>query len=177
MAVDGGATEIRLLRGRDEAAWRELFDREFPLLYRFALGMGADPHLAEDCASEAFVRLVRDIAKLRLESASSIRAWLLVTCRNYLRDRVRRLHGGAEPLDAADVAGPELDPLTRVAIASALEALPAQQREVIVMRFMLGMPTREVAAAGGRSVKATESLQHRALEALRRSTSLRTEGA
>lgn len=175
MAPDTGASEIERLRARDEDAWREIHDREFPLLYRFARGMGAERDLAEDCASEALVRLVREIAKLRLDSASSVRAWLIVTCRNHLRDQQRRRRGGTAPLEAVAVASPDRDALTRVALASALAALPAQQREVVVMRFVLGMPTREVAAAGRRSVKATESLQHRALEALRRSPVLRPE--
>lgn len=169
--------EIERLRARDEDAWREFHDHEFPVLYRFALGMGAEPELAEDCASEAFVRLVREVAKLRLDSAPSVRAWLIVTCRNYLRDQMRRRRGGTTPLDTVDVASPDLDPLTRVALTSALAALPDQQREVVVMRFVLDMPMRDVAAASGRSVKATESLQHRALGSLRRSPALRPEDA
>ena len=76
-----------------------------------------------------------------------------------------------------EATGPSDDPdaLTRVAIASALATLPDAQREVLVMRFMLGMSSREVAELSGRGVKAVESLQHRALEALRRSPMLSAE--
>lgn len=174
VSADPRASEFERLRARDEDAWREVHDREFPLLYRFARGMGADDALAEDCASEALVRLVGAIARLRADSAPSLRAWLIVTCRNYLRDQMRR-RGGTTAIEAVDIASPDLDPLTRVALSAALAALPGPQREVVVMRFVLGMPTRDVAAASGRGVKATESLQHRALEALRRSPALRPE--
>lgn len=161
--------ELERLARRDEEAWSSLHRREFPFLYRFAIGMGAEPALAEDCASEAFIRLVAALPRLRLESTTAVRAWLIVTCRNYLRDQLRKRGRIATPLDAIDIAAADVDPLTRVALASALATLPDGQREVLVMRFVLGMPTSEVAAASGRGVKAVESLQHRALESLRRS--------
>lgn len=162
--------DVRALRAKDERAWRALHDREFPFLYRFALAMGASPDLAEDCASEALVRLVTRFPTLKLETAAATRAWLVVVCRNYLRDQIRKRRG--EPLEAAYAHMVEDDPLVRVAIATALSGLPESQREVVVMRFLLDMTTREVAAASGKGVKAVESLQHRALETLRRSGAL-----
>lgn len=180
MAADelaAGSEALAALRENDEHAWRLLHDREFPYLYRFARGMGADPDLAEDCASEAFVRLVRDFTRLRFEGDRAIRSWLLVVCRNYFRDQVRKRHGGSVPIDAVGIRSADDRILTRAAIASALAALPEAQREVIVMRFILGMPSKDVAATSGRNIKAVESLQHRALDALRRSPSLRREEA
>lgn len=175
VAPSGPGDEIERLRSRDEDAWRAFHEREYSFLYRFAVSMGADPALAQDCASEAFTRLLRALPRLRLDGATSLRAWLVVTCRNHLRDQMRARRGAATPLDAVEMASPEIDPLERVALASALAALPEPQREVLVMRFILGMPTSDVAAVSGRGVKATESLQHRALEALRRSRALRRE--
>ena len=173
----GPAPDIQRLVQRDEEAWSSLHQREFPFLYRFAIGMGAEPALAEDCASEAFIRLVAALPRLRFDSANALRAWLIVTCRNYLRDQFRKKgHADATLMDG-DIVAVDVDPLTRVALSSALASLPDQQREVVVMRFVLGMPTSEVAAASGRGVKAVESLQHRALEALRRSPLLRQEKA
>lgn len=169
--VGAGGFVLRALAARDEHAWRALHEREFPFLYRFALGMGADPDLAEDCASESFVRFLKGFAGLRLETESAIRAWLLVVCRNYLRDQLRR-HVGRVGLEAAEDRQFDEDPVTRIALRSALAALPESQREVLVMRFVLDMPTREIAELSGRGVKAVESLQHRALESLRRSHAL-----
>lgn len=169
------AGELARLVARDEDAWRALHESEFPFLFRFAVGMGADPDLAEDCASEAFIRLLRALPRLRVDPPSAIRAWLIVTCRNYLRDQLRKRRGQPVPLDAVAAAAPDVDALTRVALASALATLPDTQREVLVMRFVLGMPAREVAAASGRGLKAVESLQHRALETLRRSPAIRRE--
>lgn len=164
---------IESLRARDEDAWRALHEREFALLYRFAIGLGARPELADDAANESFMRLLKSIRRIRVETPTALRAWLLVVCRNYLRDEFRR----RRPIDLGDtdpgLAGddePNTD--TRVALASALAALPESQREVIALRFVVGLPTREVAAVSGRGEKAVESLQHRALETLRRSLAL-----
>jgi len=173
--ANGEPGDIARLLARDEDAWRVLHEREFPVLYRFARAMGADADLAEDCASEAFIRLLRELPRQRLDTARSIRAWLLVVCRNYLRDQVRRRHGAPAPLDGVADIAVDIDPLTRVALESALAPLPETQREVLVMRFMLGMSTQEVAQASGRGVKAVESLQHRGLESLRRSGVIRKE--
>lgn len=111
---------LEALAANDEQAWRLLHDCEFPFLYRFARGMGADPELAEDCASEAFVRLLRDFRKLKLDGPTSIRAWLVTVCRNYLRDQFRKRRG--ESLDWTDLAALDVDMLARVAVSSALAA-------------------------------------------------------
>lgn len=175
MRDDAWLADVRRLAERDEDAWSALHQREFPFLYRFAIGMGAEPALAEDCASEALIRLVASLPRLHLESTSAVRGWLIVTCRNYLRDQFRKRGNADVPLDGRELAAADVDPLTRIALAAALASLPDQQREVLVMRFVLGMPTSEVAAASGRGVKAVESLQHRALESLRRSPLLGDE--
>lgn len=159
------------LLARDEAAWRALHDREFDVLYRFARAMGADPDLAEDCASEAFARLVRKLDGLRFDSPRALRGWLMVVTRNHLRDQLRRRR--TDTIGTVAHLATEFDPHTRLELARALAALPERQREVLVMRFALRMTTEEVALAIGRGAKAVESLQHRALESLRRSPLLR----
>ncbi len=172
-----GPGDVARLLARDETAWRELHDREFTFLYRYARGMGADPDLAEDCASECFARLLHKLGGLQIRSYAALRAWLIVVCRNYLRDQLRRDRNSDRDLDGVDAAAPDRDPLTAIALARALAALPEAQREVLVMRFTLGMTTAQVATALGRGVKAVESLQHRALESLRRSPHLSREDA
>lgn len=160
------------LRRRDEDAWRRLHEREFGTLYRFARGLGADAGIAEDAVNEAFVRLVRHLPRLRIDAPTAIRTWLVVVCRNYVRDQLRRRRP-SELREDDSVDNAERSIETRLALAAALAALPDGQREVIALRFVAGLPTREVAALVGRGEKAVESLQHRALEALRRSPALK----
>ncbi len=49
-----------------------------------------------------------------------------------------------------------------------LGALSEEQREVLVLRFLLDMPLCEVATIVGRSLPAVKALQHRGLASLRR---------
>ena len=49
----------------------------------------------------------------------------------------------------------------------ALAALPAEQRDVIVLRFLVGLTPREVAERLGRSEDAVHGLQHRGRRRLR----------
>lgn len=167
---------VAALRARDEEAWRALHDREFALLYRYSLGMGADAGIAEDAVNEAFTRLVTAIPRLSIGSPSGLRSWLMVVCRNFVRDHQRKQKRGTAPLDGTErvVDG---DMTTRAALATALAALPANQREIVVLRFLTGLQTREVAAVTGRGVGAVESLQHRALRSLRRALGPGWEGS
>jgi len=57
--------------------------------------------------------------------------------------------------------------LTVERVESALGALDPIQREVVVLRFLVGLSLREVAAALDKTVAAIKSLQHRGLAALR----------
>jgi RNA polymerase sigma-70 factor (ECF subfamily) len=164
--ADSHTAWLASLRAGDETAWRSLHDREFPFLYRYALGLGAGTGLAEDAVSEAFARLLKSIPGLRIDGPVALRSWLLVVCRNYVRDELRKTRL-ASP-ETPEQLAPHTDPTTRAALAAALAALPESQRDVILLRFMTDLPTREVAALTGRGIEAVESLQHRALESLRR---------
>lgn len=169
---------LAALRSRDEEAWRALHEREFALLYRFAVGMGADPGLAEDAANEAFMRLVTALQRAKFASPTALRSWLLVVCRNYVRDQIRKARRGPDRLADTDAEPAAADPdlTTRTALMAALAQLPQLQREVVVLRFIAGLPTREIAAISGRGIEAVESLQHRALRSLRRALGPEWEG-
>lgn len=63
------------------------------------------------------------------------------------------------------------DPGTRAAeldVGPALQRLTAEQREVIVLRYLVGLTTPEIAAAMGRGASAIYSLEARALARLRK---------
>ena len=57
--------------------------------------------------------------------------------------------------------------LTVERVEAALDALDPIQQEVVVLRFLVGLSLREVAATLDKTVAAIKSLQHRGLVALR----------
>ena len=109
---------------------------------------------AEDVVQDACVRALRSLPTLRGDNA---RAWLLAIVRNAWYSRVARRAGPAEALPLLNTAGdpPDngLDPeallLQKRDIArvrDALEQLPVDFREVIVLREIEGMSYKEIAA-------------------------------
>ena len=52
-------------------------------------------------------------------------------------------------------------------VEQALDQIDPEQREVVVMRFLVGLPLKEVALSLNKTVPAVKSLQHRGLAALR----------
>jgi RNA polymerase sigma-70 factor (ECF subfamily) len=105
-------------------------------------------------------------------------AWLYRVAHNLIVDELRRRkHRDHESLDGVlgDTLGDNaesLDSLAGNAIAMervrcALLELTADQRQVIIFKFLEGMSNAQVAEVTGKTVGAVKALQHRALDALR----------
>jgi len=58
----------------------------------------------------------------------------------------------------------------------AIEELPVDRREALIMRFALGMDNREIARTMGRSDGATKVLIHRAIKQLEEIVNVRQAG-
>jgi RNA polymerase sigma factor (sigma-70 family) len=111
---------------------------------------------AEDVVQDACVRAVRFFPSLRDADA---RGWLFAIVRNAWYSRVARRAGAeALPLDSSinDPTDGALDPearllqqLTVARVRDALEQLPADFREVLVLREIEGMSYKEIAALVG----------------------------
>jgi RNA polymerase sigma-70 factor (ECF subfamily) len=136
-----------------------------------------DPQLAEDLATETFLKLVRGCQRLE-GGPFQIRSWLYrVAQRNmidHLRARSRRpdeeltdlppeeITPEGDPADAVE----EVDTLRR--IRTALEQLSPDQAEVLRLRLIAGLSAPEVATVVGKTEGAVRALQHRGVATLAR---------
>ena len=122
--------------------------------FNYARWLTRDDADAEDVVQDACVRAVRFFSSLRDDDA---RAWLFAIVRNTWYSRVSRRTGAVEalPLDntSADPPDTSLDPEARLLqqhavarVREALEQLPADFREVLVLREIEGMSYKEIAA-------------------------------
>jgi RNA polymerase sigma-70 factor (ECF subfamily) len=87
-----------------------------------------------------------------------------------LMRRSRRHDAQAADHDLVSAASSEGDPaamVERLDLRDALTRLPANQREVVILRFLVGLSGQEVAAVMGKRPAAIYSLQARAILALR----------
>ena len=135
---------------------------------------GSDPD-AEDVVQEAYLRAVRFFAGFR---GGSSKAWFLAIVRNAAYTWLQRsqAHRATTSFDAEmhDVAdggqGPELDLLQGAArqdLLQALESLPAEFRETLVLRELEGLSYKEIAEVGGVPIGTVMSRLTRARQRLR----------
>ena len=175
-------TDEQLMRRfqRGEArAFETLMLRHRTPVYAFLLRLTGERTRAEDLVQETFLRLVKGAAAW--EPRAAVRTWLFTIARNLAADEARRaVFRRAEPLDAPGPRGaaqaPADDPppdraadsaLLRPKLEAALAALPAEQREVFLLREHAGLRFHEIAKVTGTPENTVKSRMRYALEALR----------
>lgn len=143
--------------------------------YTLARYLLRDEHDAQDVVQEAYLRAWRHFAGFQ---GGDERAWLLTIVRNccYTWRRAHRhelvsyeddQHGSEEPAShAADATA--VGDSDRNLLASALDRLPREYREVVVLREIEGLSYREIARVAGIPVGTVMSRLARARERLRR---------
>jgi RNA polymerase sigma-70 factor (ECF subfamily) len=132
-----------------------------------------DPHTAEDLTSEVFLRMIRSINGYQVQNVA-FEAWLFQIARNLAIDHYRKSSSRTHLSLEEDMIAEKEDSainldhnLTSDMLVQALEKLTDVQRDVIVMRFITGLPIAKVAQALHKSENAIKALQRRALGALR----------
>lgn len=166
---------VERAQGGDVTAVGELYDRHHTRIFRYLWSRLRDPHLAEDLTGEVFARMVRDMPRYR-PTGVPFQSWLYRIAHNLAVDHQRASSRRefvplyyAEGLEAKgrDLASEVERKLTAERVVVALGALDPIQQEVVVLRFLVGLSLREVAATLDKSVAAVKSQQHRGLVALR----------
>jgi RNA polymerase sigma-70 factor (ECF subfamily) len=138
----------------DPQAFSELYERTHLLVFRYIYGLHNGPQQeVEDLAAETFTRAWNARLGFSGEERAAV-GWLLRIARNLVIDTHRRVQyrGIPDDLDEALVsapdATPELQSLQREQthhLWQLLHTLPAHQREMLVLRYMLGWQVQEIA--------------------------------
>jgi RNA polymerase sigma-70 factor (ECF subfamily) len=172
----------RFQRG-EARAFETLMLRHRTPIFAFLLRLTGERTRAEDLAQETFLRLVKGATAW--EPRAAVRTWLFTIARNLATDAARRsalratesldapaLHGDGPRHPAPAASGPAPDEAAeavelRSRLEAALAALPAEQREVFLLREHAGLSFAEVAAATGSNENTVKSRMRYALLALR----------
>jgi RNA polymerase sigma-70 factor (ECF subfamily) len=165
---------LRRARTLDESALAAIFDRYFLPLYRYIYHHTGHVETSEDLAAEVFQRLL-----LHLRQGNGpqrcLKSWLYRVAHNLIVDESRRaLPRLQTPLkENLPAARPDIDAQADQAILAqsarcALACLTPGQRSIIILKFLEGLDNTEIACIVDLPVGAVKSLQHRALNALRR---------
>jgi RNA polymerase sigma-70 factor (ECF subfamily) len=166
---------IARAQGGDVEAIGALYDRHQESIFRYLWLRLSDRQLAEDLTGDVFMRMLSALPDYR-ELGLPFRSWLYRIAHNLLVDHYRKESRFASvPLETAEDDRSEIDPAAAAdqallveRVKLALARLDQHQREVVILRFVLGLSLREAALALDRTEGAVKSLQHRGLAALRR---------
>ena len=172
--------EEKLLAGArqlNSSALSQIHDCFYDRIYRYVRYRTDDGQVAEDAASEVFVRLLDAIRNERAPR-TSLRGWLFGTASHIVDDHYRRRYqennedlADHESLPASREADPEHQlqlHLTHERLRAVMSRLTPEQQHVVTLRFGQGMSHREVAQILNKSEGAVKVLQFRALQAMRR---------
>ncbi len=164
---------------KDPAKFGELYELHFARVYAFVVRRVANRDVAEDLTSEVFHKALANLPGYQWRGVP-FGAWLLRIAANAVVDRAKqaarevRVEGADDPPDVAAVPDAELEAIEQASrLFGLVEELPAEQRAVILQRFVDQRSIREIATRLGKTEGAVKQLQFRALQHLRS----RIEGA
>ena len=163
-------------RTGDQQALADIYDWYMPRVYRYAVARMGNSHEAEDVTEEVFLKLLGAIGDFRWR-AVPFSSWVFRIAHNCIATHYRR-GPAAGRADGRDTRG-----LYRPAARRGLRdrgadhdrgstrgrgRLPEAQREVIALRFAVGLSIAETAKALGKREGNVKALQHKAVAKLQK---------
>jgi RNA polymerase sigma-70 factor, ECF subfamily len=151
----------------DTSALHFLYVRFADDVCAYARSIVRDPHAAEDITQSVFTKLMKAIQKYERRDVP-FAAWIIRVARNAALDHMRasRQIPLAE-VRTSDEGSDRVGFERALSLREALERLPAEQREVLVLRHVAGLSPGEIADRLGKSEASIHGLHHRGRGALR----------
>lgn len=148
-------------------------------LYRFALRLSGEPAMAEDLVQETMLRAHSNWH--RFDAGSNVRAWLATILRNSFINEYRRRKREVDRMSVEDMEtfmvlqtdhrDPERDffnGLVDDEVVQAMDELPAEYKEALVMSDLDGLPYAVIARETGAPLGTVKSRIHRARQFLQK---------
>lgn len=160
--------------GRSEAV-STLYRRHQPAIFRYVLSKIYQQEQAQDITSEIFLRMVTALPQYEV-TAVPFTVWLFRIAHNStITYRKKEYAKQLVPITQTELASrPEENPAAAVErnleverLRQGLQQIDEAQRDVLILRFLVGMPLKEVAQTLDKTVGAVKTLQHRGTLALR----------
>jgi RNA polymerase sigma-70 factor, ECF subfamily len=162
-------TRLAVARAKegDRDALRFLYVRYSNNIYGYVRSIVRDDHEAEDVTQHVFAKLITTLVKYD-DRGVPFFAWLLRFARNVAIDHLRanRMTPTENVIDPDVSSGVDLDQVETV--RTALASLPDEQRQVVILRHVVGLTPGEIADRMGRTESSIHGLHHRGRRALQR---------
>jgi RNA polymerase sigma-70 factor, ECF subfamily len=152
----------------DADALRFLYLRYADNVYGYVCSIVRDEHEAEDVTQHIFAKLLTALGRYE-PRVVPFSAWILRVAHNAAIDHMRARRAiPCEEVRSADEASSDIGRERGGDLRAALETLPPDQRQVVMLRFIVGLSPGEIAERLGRTEDAVHALQHRGRRRLRR---------
>ena len=161
---------------RDPARFAELYELNFERVYAYVVKRVQDRAESEDVTAEVFHQALANLKRFEWRGIP-FAAWLFRIAANLISDRWQR--SGREISDDAAIGSAKASPAEieeverRATLFRLFDTLPAEQKRVVVLRFVEQKSIKEVAREVRKTEGAVKQLQFRALSTLK----ARMEGA
>ncbi|MCL6442200.1 MAG: RNA polymerase sigma factor [Alicyclobacillus sp.] len=152
-------------------ATRFLFDAYADAVYRYARYILRDSTEAEDAVQDIFIKVLRSWDQF--QGRADPKTWLWTITRHHLYDRLRKRKADGLLFMQLSNAIEEMVQVSQphdLEIEELLLGLKLSYRQVLVLRYLEGMATEEIAAALGWSHAKVRTTLHRAIKELRHRT-------
>jgi RNA polymerase sigma-70 factor (ECF subfamily) len=168
---------VRQAVNGDQAAFTQLYDRNFDKIYRYVYVRVRNQAEAEDLTQDVFIKALEAIGSYKWRELP-FAAWLFRIAHNRVIDHLRKI--SKEKRANLDEAGAvSMDDPVNIAeqhseaqqLKAALERLPKAQQEVATLRFIAQLSIAEVAKTLGKSEGTVKALQFNATVSLRKALS------
>lgn len=174
MSSIDGHQQTQELRSLDTKAIGAVYDQYFSEVYRYVLYRVGDQTLAEDIASDVFIRLLEAVQSGR-GPQTNLKGWLIGTASHIVTDHMRKKYRRQEEEVSESLPDLQPGPATETdqreqgrLLKDAMSKLTDEQQHVLTLRFNQGYSLEETATFMNKNVNAVKALQFRALAALQR---------
>ena len=163
---------VRRCQAGDKEAFRMLVEQYRSILFGTAYLMIRDRELAEDAVQEALIQIWKHLPSFRFKS--SMKTWLVRIVVNEVKQQFRKKQVPTVPLEQAsevendsnEVETTLIHDEERQQLKQALEKLPPEQRESLVLRYYSELTVPEIATVMGEREGTIKSRLSRAIKRL-----------
>jgi len=175
-------TLVRLSQQGNQETFARLYDTYVERIYRYIYFRVANDQLAEDITSHVFLKVWEKLHTYEARQ-SSFRAWLYRIAHNAVVDHYRTKKvavslDDVNPVELSQADGMEesLDrQIQSKELREALQDLTEEQQQVLIMKFVGGLSTMEIAQQLGKQQGAVRALQMRGLQGLAKCPALQKQ--
>lgn len=164
----------------------EVYHRHGPSMYKVALRILNDEHLAQDAVHEAFIRISKSLHKINEVNCNKTQAFVVIITRNISIDIYRRRKNRSglplEEIEQFSDSGPSLEELVIDntlfdAMVTKVKELPDLYADIIALKYFYHYDYEEIALILNISVENARTRMYRAKQSLIRRISQEQEVA